>query len=97
VTSPAQVSRLRTIGAVAVVQPCFVDRIGDVTGGASFDDHTWLAFGAMTTAGVPLAASSDDPCAPFPPLWGKASMGGEFSEDPLLNPPLQGGRKAGDR
>jgi len=70
VTSPAQVSRLRTIGAVAVVQPCFVDRIGDVTGGASFDDHTWLAFGAMTTAGVPLAASSDDPCAPFPPLWG---------------------------
>lgn len=43
------------------------------------------------------------PPHPFPPLWGKpalsevegARMGGEFSEDPLLNPPPRGGRKAG--
>jgi len=70
VTSPAQVLQMRAVGAVAVVQPCFVDRIGDVTAGTSFDDHTWLAFGAMAASGVPLAASSDDPCAPFPPLWG---------------------------
>jgi len=70
VTSPAQVAQLRAIGAVAVVQPCFVERIGDVTSGTSFDDHTWLAFGAMSKAGVPLAASSDDPCSPFAPLWG---------------------------
>ncbi len=70
VASRAQVAQMRSVGSVAVVQPCFVDHIGDVTGGTSFDDHTWLAFGEMAAAGVPLAASSDDPCAPFPPLWG---------------------------
>ncbi len=70
VASKDQIAQMRQVGSVAVVQPCFVEHIGDLTGGTSFDDHSWLAFGEMAAAGVPLAASSDDPCAPFPPLWG---------------------------
>lgn len=72
VCSRAQVSELRALGAVAVVQPVFVEHIGEITAGVSLDEHAWLPFGDLAEAGVPLAASSDDPCAPFPPLWGSA-------------------------
>ncbi|MCZ7536634.1 MAG: amidohydrolase family protein [Acidimicrobiia bacterium] len=70
VASSRQIAQMRSVGSVAVVQPCFVEHIGDLVAGTSFDDHSWLAFGEMAASGVPLAASSDDPCAPFPPLWG---------------------------
>jgi predicted amidohydrolase YtcJ len=70
VTGPAEWAALADLGAVAVVQPGFVEHVGTRSGGVSFDDHDWLAFAGLADAGVTLAASSDDPCAPFPPLWG---------------------------
>lgn len=74
VASSSQVRELAALGAVGVVQPVFVDHFGTITGGASLDDHTWLPFAMLAEAGVVVAGSSDDPCAPFPPLWG-AAMG----------------------
>jgi hypothetical protein len=69
VASPAQARALAALGAVAVVQPGFVDHVGRQSGGVSFDEHAWLPFRDLAEAGVTIAASSDDPCAPFPPLW----------------------------
>jgi hypothetical protein len=69
VASKEQCQALAALGAVAVVQPGFVDHVGDSSGGVRFDEHAWLPFATLAEAGVTLAASSDDPCAPFPPLW----------------------------
>lgn len=69
IASPAQARDLAALGAVAVVQPGFVDHVGRQSGGVTFDEHAWLPFRDLAEAGVTLAASSDDPCAPFPPLW----------------------------
>lgn len=70
VTGPAQWRRLAELDAVAVVQPGFVEHVGTSAAGMRFDDHHWLAFAGLADAGVTLAGSSDDPCAPPPPLWG---------------------------
>jgi predicted amidohydrolase YtcJ len=70
VTSYEQCRRLASLGGVAVVQPGFVEHVGIQTGALRFDGHKWLAFADLAQAGVPLAASSDDPCAWWPPLWG---------------------------
>jgi predicted amidohydrolase YtcJ len=72
VTSADQWRRLAALDAVAVVQPGFVEHVGSQAGGMRFDDHHWLAFAGLAEAGVVLAGSSDDPCAPPPPLWGAA-------------------------
>lgn len=69
VTSPDQWRRLADLGAIAVVQPGFVEHVGTSTSGVRFDGHHWLAFAGLAEAGVTLAGSSDDPCAPFPPIW----------------------------
>jgi hypothetical protein len=69
VTSSDQWSRLGAVGAIGVVQPGFVEHVGTQSAGVRFDHHHWLAFAGLAAAGVTLAASSDDPCAPFPPLW----------------------------
>ncbi|HEY5013949.1 MAG TPA: amidohydrolase family protein, partial [Acidimicrobiia bacterium] len=53
-------------------QPGFVEHVGERSGGVRFDHHHWLAFAGLAEAGVVLAASSDDPCAPVSPLWGAA-------------------------
>lgn len=65
-----QCEELAGLGAVAVVQPNFVHHVGENSGGARFGDVHWLPFRTLRDAGVPLAASSDHPCAPYPPLWG---------------------------
>ncbi len=70
VTSPAQWRALADLGAVAVVQPGFVQHVGEQTSGVRFDEHHWLAFAGLAEAGVRLAGSSDDPCAPSAPMWG---------------------------
>lgn len=70
VTSPDQWRRLAELGVVAVVQPGFVEHVGIQSGGARFDHHHWLAFAGLAGAGVTLAGSSDEPCAPRAPLWG---------------------------
>jgi hypothetical protein len=69
VTSSDQWSRLADLDAVAVVQPGFVEHVGTNVGEYGFDHHHWLAFAGLAEAGVTLAGSSDDPCAPVPPLW----------------------------
>ena len=74
VTSPEQWQALADLGAIAVVQPGFVEHVGTNTSGVRFDHHHWLAFAGLAEAGVRLAGSSDDPCAPSAPLWG-ATLG----------------------
>lgn len=56
------------LGAIAVVQPGFVEHVGRNTRGFEPDDATWLPFATIAEAGVTLAGSSDDPCGPVPPL-----------------------------
>jgi predicted amidohydrolase YtcJ len=70
VTSAEQWRRLAELDAVAVVQPGFVEHVGTSASGMRFDDHHWLAFAGLADAGVTLAGSSDDPCAPVAPIWG---------------------------
>jgi predicted amidohydrolase YtcJ len=72
VTGADQWRRLAELGTVAVVQPGFVEHVGIQSQGVRFDEHHWLAFAGLAEAGVPLAGSSDDPCAPAAPLWGAA-------------------------
>ena len=69
VTGPAEWQRAAALGAIGVVQPGFVEHVGNQTHGVRFDDHHWLAFAGLAEAGVTLAGSSDDPCAPVQPLW----------------------------
>jgi predicted amidohydrolase YtcJ len=69
VASTEQCRALADLGAVAVVQPGFVEHVGEQSGGVHFDEHAWLPFAMLAEAGVALAASSDDPCAPVAPLW----------------------------
>lgn len=69
VTGPHQWRRLAGLDVIAVVQPGFVEHVGIQSGGVRFDDHHWLAFAGLAEAGVRLAGSSDEPCAPVAPLW----------------------------
>jgi predicted amidohydrolase YtcJ len=69
VASAEQCKALAALGAIGVVQPGFVDHVGDSSQGARFDDHHWLPFRTLLDAGVMLAGSSDDPCAPHAPIW----------------------------
>jgi predicted amidohydrolase YtcJ len=66
--SPAQAAALGALGGIAVVQPHFVELLGSRVGHLRFADAAWMPFGDLAEAGVPLAASSDDPCAPCRPL-----------------------------
>lgn len=70
VASRAQAAEMAALGVSAVMQPAFVEVMGNVSQGVSFDEHTWLPAGDYVEAGVNVAGSSDDPCAPFPVLWG---------------------------
>jgi hypothetical protein len=69
VSGPDHWRRLASLGAIAVVQPGFVEHVGCASRGVRFDEHQWLAFAGLADAGVTLAGSSDDPCAPVAPLW----------------------------
>jgi predicted amidohydrolase YtcJ len=66
--SREQIADLAALGAVAVVQPGFVDHVGAAVAGVEFDRETWLPFADLARARVALAASSDDPCAFHEPL-----------------------------
>ena len=66
--SAQQMAEMRALDLVGVVQPGFVDHVGNATAGVTFDDDTWLPFGDLARHGVRLAASSDDPCAFHEPL-----------------------------
>ncbi len=62
------VERMASLGAVAVVQPGFLDHMGGLVEGLVADDATWLPFRDYAEAGVALAGSSDDPCAFHEPV-----------------------------
>jgi predicted amidohydrolase YtcJ len=64
----AQARRLAEVGAVAVVQPGFVHHMGGAVDGFELDNATWMPFADLADAGVPLAGSSDSPCAFQAPL-----------------------------
>jgi len=66
--SPLQLARLAALGGVAVVQPGFLDHLGQAVEGVRFDDATWLPFGDVVRSGATLAASSDAPCTFHAPL-----------------------------
>jgi predicted amidohydrolase YtcJ len=66
--SPAQLREMAALGAIGVVQPGFVHHMGRLVEHLTFDEEIWLPFGALARAGVPLAASSDDPCAMHAPV-----------------------------
>lgn len=66
--SRRQIADMAALGAVGVVQPGFVDHVGAMVEGLVTDEEIWLPFADLQRAGVPLAASSDDPCAFHQPL-----------------------------
>jgi len=66
--SDEQVERLRHLEATAVVQPGFRDTLGRNVADLRFDDLHWMPFGRLAERAVALAASSDHPCSPSPPL-----------------------------
>lgn len=66
--SEPQMAEMRALDLIGVVQPGFVDHVGNAVAGVRFDDATWLPFGDLARHGVRLAASSDDPCAFHEPL-----------------------------
>jgi hypothetical protein len=89
VTGADQWRRLAALGAVAVVQPGFVEHVGIQSQGVRFDHHHWLAFAGLADAGVTLAGSSDDPCAPAAPLWCAAKGAGRTTSTGIRFEPEQ--------
>jgi predicted amidohydrolase YtcJ len=65
--SSRDIDTMRRLDVTGVVQPGFVDGLGDLV---AYDESTWLPFADLAGRGVPLAASSDFPCsataAPIP-------------------------------
>ncbi|HVO24375.1 MAG TPA: amidohydrolase [Candidatus Margulisiibacteriota bacterium] len=66
--APAQIVEMAALGAIGVVQPGFVHHIGQSVEAVPWDEEIWLPFGELARARIPLAASSDDPCAFYEPL-----------------------------
>jgi predicted amidohydrolase YtcJ len=66
--SHRQAEQMTALGAVAVVQPGFVHHMGGAVDGFALDASTWMPFADLARAGVPLAGSSDHPCAFSEPL-----------------------------
>ena len=66
--SSEQITELAALGAVGVVQPGFVHHVGQSVERVPWDEEIWLPFGDLARARIPLAASSDDPCAFHEPL-----------------------------
>jgi predicted amidohydrolase YtcJ len=60
--------RMASIGAVGVVQPGFVHHMGGAVDGFTLDEAVWMPFAELVNSGVPIAASSDSPCAFSAPL-----------------------------
>jgi predicted amidohydrolase YtcJ len=63
-----EVQRMKSIGAIGVVQPGFVHHMGGAVDGFTLDEAVWMPFAELASSGVPLAGSSDSPCAFSAPL-----------------------------
>ncbi len=66
--STAQIVEMAALGAIGVVQPGFLHHVGQSVEAVPWDEEIWLPFGDLARARIPLAASSDDPCAFHEPL-----------------------------
>ncbi len=66
--SLGQATRMAGVGAVGVVQPGFVHHMGGAVDGFELEDATWMPFAELFEEGVPVAGSSDSPCAFDAPL-----------------------------
>lgn len=66
--SPPQVTEMAALGAIGVVQPGFLHHVGRSVESVPWEEEIWLPFGELARARIPLAASSDDPCAFHEPL-----------------------------
>ena len=66
--SEDQARELAALGAVAVVQPGFVDLMGPDVEAVTFEEVVWMPFATLAETGIPLAGSSDHPCAVDKPL-----------------------------
>ena len=66
--SPEQIRLMASLGAVGVVQPGFLEHVGQAVENTPWDEELWLPFATLAASGVRLAASSDDPCAFHEPL-----------------------------
>ena len=66
--SSKQIAEMAALGAIGVVQPGFLHHVGQSVEGVPWDEEIWLPFGDLARARIPLAASSDDPCALYEPL-----------------------------
>jgi predicted amidohydrolase YtcJ len=65
---PNEIKDLKSIQAIAVVQPSFVDALGPIAGTLQLDEATWMPFRELHDAGLLMAASSDSPCSISAPL-----------------------------
>ena len=63
-----EVQRMAAVGAVGVVQPGFVHHMGGAVDGFTLEEAVWMPFADLAASGVPIAASSDSPCAFSAPL-----------------------------
>jgi predicted amidohydrolase YtcJ len=63
-----EAGRMKAVGAVGVVQPGFVHHMGGAVDGFTLDEAVWMPFADLASAGVPIAGSSDSPCAFSAPL-----------------------------
>lgn len=84
--SREQLAALRDLGAVAVVQPGFVESMGATVLPLAAPEATWLPFRDVLDVGLPMAASSDDPCAFHEPLRTAAAG---TTRRTALGPPLE--------
>lgn len=70
ITHPAQIAAMASLGAVASVQPGVEALMGPYLG--MFGEHIRtraFRYAELAEAGIPMAASSDDPCTPYGPLF----------------------------
>jgi predicted amidohydrolase YtcJ len=58
----SDLDEMRRLGVTGVIQPGFVNGMGDLAIGFPFEEHTWLPFAELDRMGITLAASSDAPC-----------------------------------
>jgi predicted amidohydrolase YtcJ len=63
-----QIRRMAELGVMAVVQPGFLHHMGGAVEHFQLDESEWMPFGDLAEAGVPIAGSSDAPCAFHEPL-----------------------------
>jgi predicted amidohydrolase YtcJ len=85
-----QARRLAATGAIGVVQPAYVERIGDEWEAMPVPSRLHsVPLRMLLDGGVPLAGSSDAPVAPFSPLRGMQAAVTRWTAGGLMHQPDQ--------